>query len=127
MTCSRKISTAPHQPDPPLHLGQARMKRTADNLVLILNEYLPAGCFEWLAERTDIGSVLAVARERLDAAVISCDRAEFVAAVQNLTARYQGVPTVYQQETMRAQKGAGCPSPNHSWMGPVRARSVWHF
>ena len=99
MNCLKTISTNSPSQSRCASIEQARMKRTAEGLLMILEGYLPAGCCEWAAaHRPDIARYLDEAAEKVMSAVNSADRGEFAVAVKYCAGLYCRASELYEQE-----------------------------
>ncbi|HBG07704.1 MAG: hypothetical protein A2075_09275 [Geobacteraceae bacterium GWC2_58_44] len=105
MSCSKTISAKTHSPLPCLSIEQARMKKTADGLLVLLESYLPIGCREWAqAHRPDIPRFLEDAVNEVLEAVAEADRARFATAVTYCSGLYCRATQIYQREVNFARR-----------------------
>jgi hypothetical protein len=104
MKCSNQILPTDQPTAPPPQICQARMKRTANNLVQILEEYLPKEsliCVE--GHRPDLERYLSEAKAALLQAADGGDKQFFTEAVRNCASMFLQVSWVCEKDGQKAQ------------------------
>jgi len=89
----------------PSQLSQARMKRAADDLVQLLEEYLPAESLNGLQDdRPDLDRYLHEAKVALTTAAVDGDKQRFAEAVRGCASMFLQVAWVCEREENRVRR-----------------------
>jgi len=89
----------------PSQLSQARMKRSADDLVQLLEEYLPAEFLNCLQDdRPDLDRYLYEAKAALAAAAVEGDKQSFAEAIRGCASMFLQVAWICEREEKRLNR-----------------------
>lgn len=89
----------------PAQFDRFKANRVADEMLLLLAGFLPAGSDIWLREnRPDVFSNLEMAHREVKSAILDDNYHRFVASVKNCAAKFLQAEKVYQDESSRPRR-----------------------